>query len=51
MVLGITDAQAMEMVEGLQVSSNKAAAAEQIKNLYELFIKSDCTMVEVCHQH
>ncbi|GMH45661.1 hypothetical protein BSKO_13618 [Bryopsis sp. KO-2023] len=44
---GITDAQAMEMVNGLNVSSDKAAAAEQIKALYEVFTKSDCTMVEV----
>lgn len=44
---GITDAQAMQMVEGLKVTGDKAAAAEQIKALYNLFAKHDCTMVEV----
>ncbi|KAG2438195.1 hypothetical protein HXX76_005801 [Chlamydomonas incerta] len=45
--VGITDAQAMQMVEGLHVTGDKAAAAKQIKALYTLFDKSDCTMVEV----
>uniref|UniRef100_A0A024FS87 Succinate--CoA ligase [ADP-forming] subunit beta, mitochondrial n=1 Tax=Polytomella sp. Pringsheim 198.80 TaxID=37502 RepID=A0A024FS87_9CHLO len=45
--VGITDAQALQMVEGLQVTGDKAAAAEQIKGLYSLFTKADCTMVEV----
>ncbi len=44
---GITDAQAMEMVEGLKVTGDKAAAANQIKALYNMFVKCDCTMVEV----
>lgn len=44
---GITDAQAAQMVEGLQCKTDKGAAAEQIKNLYNLFMKADCTMVEV----
>lgn len=45
---GITDAQAMQMAEGLAVKKDKAAAAaEQIKGLYNLFVKTDCTMVEV----
>lgn len=44
---GITDAQANEMVEGLQVTTDKKAAAEQIKNMYEMFTACDCTMVEV----
>ena len=39
--------QARKMVEGLQVQSDAAAAAEQIKALYNTFCKSDCTMVEV----
>jgi hypothetical protein len=39
--------QARKMVEGLQVQSDPAAAAEQIKALYNTFCKSDCTMVEV----
>lgn len=34
------------MVEGLQVTTDKAAAAEQIKGLYKLFTEKDCTMVE-----
>jgi hypothetical protein len=45
---GITDAQAKQMVDGLQVTVDKAAAAEQIKDLYRLFADCDCTMVEVC---
>ncbi|KAG2450804.1 hypothetical protein HYH02_004641 [Chlamydomonas schloesseri] len=45
--VGITDAQAMKMVEGLAVTGDKAAAAKQIKALYTLFDKCDCTMVEV----
>lgn len=44
---GITDAQAMQMVEGLAVKKEKADAAQQIKSLYNLFVKADCTMVEV----
>ena len=35
------------MVEGLRVTGDKKAAAEQIKGLYNLFAKADCTMVEV----
>jgi len=46
-VAGITDAQAMEVAEGLKVSGDKAAAAAQIKALYALFKECDCTMVEV----
>jgi succinyl-CoA synthetase beta subunit len=44
---GITDEQARKMVEGLQVQSDPAAAAEQIKSLYNTFTNCDCTMVEV----
>ena len=44
---GITDAQAMKMVDGLNVGVEKTAAADQIKRLYQLFDASDCTMVEV----
>ena len=44
---GITDAQAKAMVDGLKVTGDKAAAADQIKGLYNLFVKADCTMVEV----
>lgn len=44
---GLTDAQALAMVEGLKVTGDKKAAAEQIRGLYNLFMSSDCTMVEV----
>jgi succinyl-CoA synthetase beta subunit len=44
---GITDAQAMTVAEGLEVSGDKGAAADQIKALYKLFAEADCTMVEV----
>lgn len=37
----------MQMVEGLKVTTDKTAAAEQIKALYHLFVEKDCTMVEV----
>ncbi len=39
-------AQASKVVEGLAVTTDKGAAAEQIKALYNVFAKSDCTMVE-----
>ena len=39
--------QAQQAVEGLKVSGDKKAAAEQIKALYKTFTESDCTMVEV----
>lgn len=44
---GITDEQATQMVEGLQINGDKQAAVEQIKALYKCFTDSDCTMVEV----
>lgn len=44
---GITDEQASQMVEGLQIKGDKQAAVEQIKALYKCFTDSDCTMVEV----
>lgn len=44
---GLTDAKAMQVVEGLTVSGDKDAAVQQIKALYGLFVKRDCTMVEV----
>ena len=47
MKAGITDAQALKIAEGLEVTGSKAEAAEQIKALYNLFVESDCTMVEV----
>lgn len=44
---GITDEQALKMARGLAVTGDVNAAAGQIKALYNLFDKSDCTMVEV----
>ena len=44
---GITDAQAEQMVRGLEVQTDQHKAMEQIKNLYKLFDECDCTMVEV----
>ena len=44
---GVTDEQANRMVEGLGVTGDKPHAVKQIKGLYELFTKRDCTMVEV----
>jgi len=46
-VVGITDDQVRQVVEGLTVSGDKAAAGEQIRALYQLFVDRDCTMVEV----
>jgi succinyl-CoA synthetase beta subunit len=46
-IKGITDANAQAVVDGLQVTGPKDAAKEQVKHLYDLFIKADCTMVEV----
>ena len=49
---GITDAQANKVVDGLSLKRvEKGAAAEQVKRLYELFTKSDCTLVEVTIIH
>ena len=39
--------QADQAVEGLKVTGDKKAAADQIKALYKTFAESDCTMVEV----
>jgi succinyl-CoA synthetase beta subunit len=44
---GISDADAMKAVEGLGVTTDKEAAAEQIKRLYKLFASTDSTMLEV----
>ncbi|EFN51726.1 hypothetical protein CHLNCDRAFT_139908 [Chlorella variabilis] len=43
----LSGAKGKPMVEGLKVTTDKAAAAEQIKGLYRLFVEKDCTMVEV----
>lgn len=45
--VGITSTDAAQMVDGLKVTGDKKAAAQQIKNLYKLFDDCDCTMVEV----
>jgi len=45
--IGLTAAQADQVVAGLKCSGDKAAAAEQIMALYRLFSEADCTMVEV----
>jgi len=44
---GMTAANALAVVDGLGVTGDKAAAAEQIKALYAVFDSCDCTMVEV----
>jgi hypothetical protein len=41
------DWHALQMVEGLKVTTDKKAAANQIKALYKLFVEKDCTMLEV----
>ena len=46
-VAGMTDAQASDIVDALEISGNKSAAIEQVKALYGVFRDSDCTMVEV----
>lgn len=44
---GIQQADIDKIVTGLEVTGDKKAAGEQIQALYNLFVKSDCTMVEV----
>lgn len=43
----VRNSMCLQVVEGLHVKGDKAAAAKQIHGLYDLFVKSDCTMVEV----
>tara|TARA_B110001452_G_C15170613_1_gene406896 strand:+ start:131 stop:1177 length:1047 start_codon:yes stop_codon:yes gene_type:complete len=45
--VGITDAQALAVAKGLEVTGDMGKAAEEIKALYKLFVDCDCTMVEV----
>jgi succinyl-CoA synthetase beta subunit len=45
--VGLTDAQAARVVSALGVTRSLASAAEQVKALYETFVKCDCTLVEV----
>ncbi len=47
-IVVLCELQALQAVEALKVSGDKKAAADQIKALYETFVTSDCTMVEVC---
>ncbi|XP_024317867.1 succinate--CoA ligase [ADP-forming] subunit beta, mitochondrial isoform X2 [Brachypodium distachyon] len=45
---GITDEDAGKVVDGLAPkTADRQASIEQIKKLYELFCKSDCTMLEI----
>lgn len=44
---GITEEQVAKVVDGLAVKGDKKAAGQQIRGLYDLFVKADCTMVEV----
>ncbi|GFH31143.1 succinyl-CoA synthetase beta chain [Haematococcus lacustris] len=44
---GLTASQADQVVAGLEVQGDKAAAAKQVQALYDVFVKTDCTMVEV----
>uniref|UniRef100_A0A7S2U713 Succinate--CoA ligase [ADP-forming] subunit beta, mitochondrial n=1 Tax=Attheya septentrionalis TaxID=420275 RepID=A0A7S2U713_9STRA len=44
---GLTDEKVQQVIAGLTVSGDKAAAGDQIRALYDVFQKRDCTMVEV----
>ena len=44
---GLTEAQALELAAGLRVSGDAKDAAKQLRALYEVFVQSDCTMLEV----
>jgi len=44
---GPTEENLQTVVNGLGATGDKAAAAEQIRALYNLFVDRDCTMVEV----
>lgn len=45
---GITDEDAAKVVDGLAPKgADRSSCIEQVKKLYELFRKSDCTMLEV----
>ena len=48
---GITDEDAAKVVDGLALkAADRQSSIEQIKKLYELFCKCDCTMLEVCSE-
>lgn len=45
---GITDEDAAKVVDGLEPKvADRSASIEQVKKLYELFCKCDCTLLEV----
>jgi succinyl-CoA synthetase beta subunit len=45
---GITDEDAAKVVDGLALKgADRESSMEQIKKLYELFCKCDCTLLEV----
>lgn len=45
---GITDADAAKVVDGLSPKvADRNASIDQVKKLYELFCKCDCTLLEV----
>jgi succinyl-CoA synthetase beta subunit len=44
---GMTQQDIDTVVNGLEVTGDKKAAGEQIQALYNMFVESDCTMVEV----
>jgi len=47
---GITDEDAAK-VDGLALkAADRQSSIEQIKKLYELFCKCDCTLLEVCSE-
>ena len=48
MFAGITDEDAAKVVDGLAPkAADRKDSIEQVKKLYELFRKTDCTMLEV----
>mmetsp|Transcript_41911 Transcript_41911/g.82164 ORF Transcript_41911/g.82164 Transcript_41911/m.82164 type:complete len:421 (-) Transcript_41911:226-1488(-) len=46
-VVGLTDADVEQVIDGLDASGDRTAAAGQIKALYDVFVNRDCSMVEV----
>ena len=44
---GLTESQALELAAGLRVSGDAKDAAKQLRALYDVFVQSDCTMLEV----
>ena len=45
---GITDEDAAKVVDGLAPKvADRNQSIEQVKNLYKLFVDSDCTLLEV----